>query len=321
MKRLFFPLFILVIIFFSAYLWFREGLLPVNSASRESEVFVIHSGESVDTVVRKLENQRLIRNKLVFRILISLKGIEKSIQAGNHVLSQSMTTDEIAESLTHGTLDKWVTIIEGLRVEEVGDILATSHGISASEFTEKAKQFEGYLFPDTYLIPTDTDVDSIIKMMTDNFENKVGKILTTQNTAHGLSNREVIILASLIEREAQTYQDKRIVAGILFNRIADGMPLQIDATVQFALGYSIDEKNWWRKGLTYSDLKVDSLYNTYTNTGLPPSPIASPGLDSIMAVINAKETNYYYYISDKQENMHYSTTLEEHEAKVSRYLR
>ncbi len=318
MKRLFGPLIILVFLVAVFSFWYKEGLLPVDKSDKSAKIFVIQQGESVNSIVNNLKNADLIRSKLVFYLLIKQLGIEKSIQAGDFHLSRSLSATEIAKELTHGTLDVWVTIIEGLRKEEIANIFAKSHNIPETVFIENTQ--EGYLFPDTYLIPREATVEQILTILKNNFDKKVSADIISAAKNKGFSVDELLTLASLIERETQSYEDKKIVAGILLNRLEIGMPLQVDATVQYALGYDKKERSWWKKHLTEKDLKIDSDYNTYINIGLPPGPICNPGLDSILAVINATDTNYLYYISDKNSKMHYATTLEEHNRNISRYL-
>ena len=130
----------------------------------------------------------------------------------------------------------------------------------------------------------------------------------------------MIILASIVEREAKHDQDRSVVAGILKKRYQKGWPLEADATIQYALGYDEIEKTWWRKKLSTEDLQIDSSYNTRINPGLPPTPICNPGLAAINAVITPKETSYWYYISDQKNNMHYATTLDAHNQNIEKYL-
>lgn len=318
MKRLWGSLIILALLVIVFSFWYKEGLLPVEKDDNTAKIFVIKQGESINSIVNNLKNADLIRDKLVFYLLIKKLGIEKSIQAGDFRLTRSMSAVEIAKELTHGTLDVWVTIIEGLRKEEIANIFAKSHNIPETLFIEKA--VEGYLFPDTYLIPRDAGVEQILKILSDNFEKKVSKDIVESAKNKGFSKDELLTLASIIERETQSYEDKKIVAGVLLNRLRLGMPLQVDATIQYALGYDEKERSWWKKQLSNKDLRIDSAYNTYINTGLPPGPICNPGLDSILAVIDAVDTNYLYYISDKTGKMHYATTLEEHNRNISKYL-
>jgi UPF0755 protein len=153
-----------------------------------------------------------------------------------------------------------------------------------------------------------------------NFDKKFQQA-KAQQTFQGLSDSDAVILASLVEREGNDPAVMRLIASVLENRLSIGMPLQIDATIQYALGYQPQEGDWWKKIITYQDLRIQSPYNTYQNPGLPPGPIANPGLTALAAVLNPAETNYFYYVADKAGNTYFSETLEEHNEKVVRYTR
>lgn len=319
MKKLLFLISIMLLLLLGSYLYYREGSLPVNKLSKEDKIFVIRRGEALNSIAKNLENEGLIRNKIVFYAIVKQLGIEKTIQAGDFRLSSSMDAYQIANSLTHGTLDVWITLIEGTRKEEMAQVISQNLNIPEIEFVKKAE--EGYLFPDTYLVPKDATVDMIIKILKDNFNNKISTLTNGQNKINGLTLNEVVILASMIEKEARENKDRPIIAGILLKRLQNDWPLQIDATIQYALGYQINEKTWWKKNLTKEDIDIDSPFNTYKNKGLPAGPISNPGYASLMAVTKAQvNTPYWYYISDKAGRMHYAETLEEHNANISKYL-
>jgi len=302
------------------YLYYREGTLPVNKNNKTTKIFIIQKGENLTSVAKNLYKEELIRNKLIFYLVVKQLGFEKKIQAGDFRLSPSMDTHQIAETLTHGTLDVWVTIIEGLRKEEIAQIFSKELNIPEYEFTKNAD--EGYLFPDTYLIPRQATAEGVINILTSNFNKKYSQRLKRKAKLKGLTDHQVITLASLVEKEAKFDKDRKEVASIILKRIRNDWPLQIDATVQYALGYQPNEKTWWKQVLTADDLKIDSPYNTYKNKGLPPGPIANPGLSSIKAVVNAdQKTPYWYYLSDKSGRMHYSKSLEKHNANIKKYLR
>lgn len=320
MKKILSIIFLVLFVLLATAFYF-DGLRPVAKGDKTSKIFVIKKGESLDSIIRRLYNEKLIRSRVVFYLLVKQLGIEKEIQAGDFRLSASMTAEEIARTLTHGTLDVWVTIIEGLRKEEIAQIISKNLDVPESEFIKLAQ--EGYLFPDTYLIPKNADIEMIINIFQNNFNRKFTNDLRMKGEKRlGLSESEIITLASLLEREAKSDQEKKIVAGILWKRLKNDWPLQVDATVQYALGYQNKEKTWWKKYLTNQDLKIDSPYNTYLNKGLPPNPISNPGLSSIMAVINADiDTPYWYYISDKTGKLHFARTLEDHNQNIEKYLR
>lgn len=319
MKKRYLVLIILLFIGIFFYSFYKQATLPVNKNDKTTKIFVIPPGQPLQKISDNLEKENLIRSKLVFYLVVKKLGIEKSIQAGDFRLSPSMDMYQIAKTLTHGTLDVWVTLIEGTRKEEMAQVLSKKLDIPEIEFIKLAS--EGYLFPDTYLLPKNTDVKTIINILENNFNNKINDNIKKQIINKGLTLNEGIILASIVEREAKHKEDKQKVASILLKRLKNDWPLQVDATIQYALGYQTDEKTWWKKYLTDEDLKIDSPYNTYKNKGLPPTPICNPGLDSILAVANADiSTPYWYYLSDKKTNMHYATTLQEHEENIRKYL-
>jgi UPF0755 protein len=253
--------------------------------------------------------------------VVKLEGLERKLQAGEFRLSPSLSAYEIAEALTHGSVDEWVQIIEGQRKEEIAKILAETEAFEFSEIDFVAKAPEGKLFPDKYLIPRGATTEEIITLFTNTFEEKVTQDIRDKIEAQGLTLEEAVILASLVEREARTDKARTEVASIMLKRLQEGMKLDIDATVQYAVGYDEQEETWWKKGLTFDDLEIDSPYNTYTNIGLPPGPIANPSLSSIRAVANAdSSTPYYFYITDPQGRMHYAETLEGHNENIRNYL-
>ena len=310
---------IIIITAIGLYLFLKEGSLAVNRNDKTSKIFVVRSGEGLSEIANNLSKEDLIRNKLVFYLVVKQLRIEKKIQAGDFRLSSSMDVYQIAKNLTHGTLDIWLTIIEGLRKEEIAQIVSQSLNIPEIEFLKEAK--EGYLFPDTYLIPRQATAGGIFEILTNNFYRRFNAQLRQLAKKNNLTEKEVLILASLVEKEARHDADRQKVAGIIIKRWRADWPLQIDATLQYALGYQANEKTWWKVSLTNEDKEIDSPYNTYKNTGLPPGPIANPGLASIKAVVNADEnTPYWYYISDHAGNMHYAKTLEEHNANIRKYL-
>lgn len=299
------------------YLLYKEGSLPVNKKSLSSIIFVIKQGETLNTIVNNLADKDLIRNKIVFYLIIKQLGIERKIQAGDFRLSANMSATEVAKNLTHGTLDVWVTLIEGTRKEEMAQIISKNLDIPEIEFIKLAD--EGYLFPDTYLVPRTASAESVLAIIKNN--NKFSQELHNLANYKKLSEKQVIILASLVEREARQPETRQKVASIILKRYLADWPLDLDATVQYALGYQVEEKNWWKKELTEDDLKIDSPYNTYKNKGLPPEPICNPSLSSIKAVINADEnTPYWYYLTDKNGVMRYAITLKEHNNNVNKYL-
>lgn len=318
MKRLSILISILIILTVGTIAWWKIESSPVDSKNKESQVFVVEKGEGVRSISKKLKEEKLIKNTVLFFLVVKKSGLENKIQAGDHRLSPSMTIEQIAENLTYGTLDVWVTIPEGLRAEEIADILQKEIPSYQESWREELIANEGYLFPDTYLIPKDADISLVLSIMKNNFDAKF-KTLDLSNT--NLSEQEIVTIASLIEREARLDKDRPLVASVILNRLDIGMGLDLDATLQYALGYDEEEKTWWRKGLTNNDKSINSRYNTYKYAGLPPTPISNPGLSSMMSVANPANTDWLYYVSDKNGVNHYAKTLEEHEMNIEKYLR
>jgi len=315
MKKISFVVILIILIVGLAAVWWKNGTSAVNRQNPAPTIFVIEKGQGIRDVANKLKQENLIKDPVVFFLLVKQLGLDGKIQAGSFRLNQTMTADEIANGLTHGTLDIWLTIPEGKRAEEIAVILKSIPTYQET-WVERLSQQEGYLFPDTYLIPRDADIDQIVSILTNTFESKF-KEVTTQNTT--LSKEEIVTIASLLEREAKLAEDYPMVSSVIANRLDIGMALQIDATVQYALGYSEEEKTWWKKGLTYEDLEINSPYNTYQNTGVPPGPISNPGLSALQAAANPATSDYLFYISDSTGHNHYAKTNEEHNANIKKY--
>lgn len=317
MKKLLILIILLGIISAGVYFWWQNGLIAVNTADKTTKTFVISKGDGVRKIADNLKESGLIRDPIVFFLLIKQKGIESRLQAGVFYLSPSMSAEQILKEFGTGKFDIAITIPEGKRAEEIADILEENFDQFNDEWRTKLNAEEGYLFPDTYYFPRETGIEQIISTLKNNFDNKYSQV--TNNT--DLSKEEIVILASLIEREAKFAQDREMISSVIHNRLDIGMKLDIDATVQYAVGYYEPEKRWWKKGLTYDDLEIDSPYNTYTNPGLPPKPISNPGLASLQAAGSPAESDFIFYISDKTGTNHYAETLDEHNRNVEKYLR
>ncbi len=313
---------LIVAVFFSLvfFLFYKEGTLPVDQYDQSYKIFVVKKGEGLTEIAKNLSQNDLIRNRLVFYLVVKKERYDKNLEAGDFRLSRSMSVYEIAKALTHGTLDVWVTIIEGMRREEVAQLMSQNLFIPESEFIKQSQ--EGYLFPDTSLIPRQATAGGIIDILTANFDKKYNGDLQSVARQRGLTENEIVTLASFVEREAHFDSDRQKVASIILKRYRAGWPLQIDASLQYALGYQPDTKTWWKKSLTSADLAIDSPYNTYKNTGLPPTPICNPGLASIKAVLQADpQTPYWFYVSDSQGHLHFAKTNEEQDANIQKYVR
>ncbi len=299
--------------------WWKEGLVAVNNKNQAPVIFVVQKGEGVRSIASNLQRQNLIRSSTAFFLLVKLMGIETNLQAGDFRLNQSMDGKEIALELTHGYLDIWVTSLEGWRVEEIAMRLAKDISLPESQFLQFAE--EGYMFPDTYLIPRDASAAAIVDIFRNNFEKKVSAEMRAEMAKQKLSLKDAVILASIVEREGRSSTDRPIIAGVLRNRLDHDWPLQADATLQYALGYQPSEKTWWKKSLTEADKKIKSPFNTYLYPGLPPAPLANPGLESLKAVIYPQASDYWFYLHDQEGAVHFAKTIEEHNANINNYLR
>jgi len=316
-KRLGVLFLIFVVIFLVGFIWYRQGLGAVDKNDKTTRFFVIQKGTEIRDIGSRLKREGLIRDPVVFFIYIKLNNLDKNLQAGDFRLSRSMDLPTIVNTLLHGSLDVWITFPEGLRSEEIGEILQKNLPQYTSFWEQVLKANEGFLFPDTYLIPKNADVKLVIDIMKNNFYKKAEQAGISKNDPN---LKKIVIIASLIEREAKYDPDRPLVASVIYNRLKEGMPLQIDATVQYALGYSSSEKTWWRKDLTNADLLIDSPFNTYKFSDLPPTPIANPGLSSLKAAVSPAKTLYLYYVSDKNGHLHFAKTLSEHNLNKGKYL-
>lgn len=320
---------ILLILIISAPLallkYYNYLLTPVSS-NETSQRFVIKPGQPFIQIAQNLEKEKLIRSAIAFRLLVSQLGITTKIQAGDYQIPRDLSSQEIAKLLTFGALDIWVTFPEGQRIEQQAETLVDKLKTADNEkyqFNKEdyiAQAEEGYMFPDTYLIPKEASASATAEKLRSTFDAKVPKSLIIKGLQNNLTQNQVIILASLIEREAKTNEERGIIAGILLNRLKAGMPLQVDATVQYAKGYNSANKTWWPTVTQEDYTSVKSPYNTYLHAGLPPGPICNPGLDSITAAAQPADTDYFYYLHDSKGKIHYAKTGEEHKENIQKYL-
>lgn len=317
MKKILVVLGLLILFSIVTIVWWQNGLQAVSPSNKTSKVFVVNNGEGVREIANNLKANGLIKDPIVFFLLTKSEGIDKKIQAGNFQLSPSMNAQAIAANLTHGILDIWTTVPEGLRATEIAAILKAKIPSYNESWAATLAANEGYLFPDTYLIPKDADIDMIVNLMKNNFQKKFDSVRDTKTTV--LTDAQTIIIASIIEREAIFPEDRPMVASVLINRFNMGMMLGSDPTVMYALGYQPDTKQWWKKDLTADDLLINSPYNTRKNAGLPPTPISNPGISAIEAALAPSKTNYLYFFSDKKGHLHFATTIEGHNANIKKY--
>jgi UPF0755 protein len=329
MRKFFIFLVTILVLFLGGVIWWQQVTRPPQ-ASSEVKRFVIIRGSSAIEIGNQLRAQGLIRSSLAFKFLVQLTGNAAAIQAGEYRLATNLSLFQIINTLLNGPGEIWVTVPEGLRREEIAekfsggfDLLPEEALIFHNEFLVSSQRKEGYLFPDTYLFPKTASASAVVQAMLNNFNTRVDSQIKQDANTTGLSLTEIVILASLVERETRTNDERPIVAGILLKRVRAGWSLDVDATLQYALANSRCQIGmgcqWWQS-VSSQDKTINSAFNTYKFAGLPPAPIGNPGLASIKAIVYSQDSDYWFYLHDSDGQIHYARTLEEHNANVSRYL-
>jgi len=302
------------------YLFFSASQKEVTET-----VFIVNKKQTKEQTVDKLKNQGFIRSTKAFQLVLKIKKINKDIEPGGYYLSKNMNAWKLAQEISASPDMKWVTIPEGYRKEQIGEILASTLGWSEEELNKwntvytkmNVDYLEGTYFPDTYLIPVDENGLDIAKRMTRRFDEQFAPYIS-QFANQNILWTTGLKLASIIQREAGSKTDMPVIAGVMWNRLNQGMNLEIDATVQYARGKT--ENGWWTPIKSEDITNIDSPYNTYKYKGLSPHPIANPGLDAIEAVLHPQETDCLYYLHDNNRQIHCAKTYEEHKANVAKYL-
>lgn len=279
----------------------------------ENKTVRIEKGFTIQKTAYTLESQNIIRSAFLFKIFSTLGG--GHIIAGDYYFSKPQNVIDIFLRIRNGEqglAPVRITIPEGLSSFEIATLVQAKFSLfNAQEFVRNAP--EGYLFPDTYFFLPNASAQVVIERMHDNFNEKIAP-LADQIQKSGQNLADIVVMASIIEEEAKIEKDRQIISGILWKRIKIGMPLQVDATFRY-----INGKHTYT--LTKEDLKTDSPYNTYTNKGLPPTPIVNPGLSSLKAAISPTETDYLYFLSDLKGNTYYAKDFEGHQRNRELYLR
>jgi len=307
--------------------WYNDQLKPVAPADTKPVVLKVKSGMTTGSIADILLERNLIRNRTVFLFAARQAGLDKSLQAGEFAFSRAMNVTQIIEIMAKGiTVYAEFTVPEGFTVEQIAALLAEKGLARKDRFLALAQKYapfdkqpsrqdvkyraEGFLFPDTYRINRGTSEEEILQIMAKEFERQFAPELQAKAKDIGLSAYEVIVLASLIEREVQLAKERPMVARVFLNRLKIEMPLQSCATIQYILGYAKEE-------LTIADTQLPSPYNSYLNAGMPPGPVANPGLSSIQAALNPAEGDWLYFVVDGKTGGHrFSRTLAEHEAAI-----
>ncbi len=271
---------------------------PVNPFSTEIP-FSISLGESPTSVANRLEDEGIIPNSSIFRDYLIYTGLDTQIQAGNYVLSPAKPARDIAYALLDATpTEVPFAVLAGWRLEEIAESLPSSGlDIPPEIFLDKAQNenLEGYLLPGIYIVPRTISATELLDILSTAFEDALTDELQTGFTNQYLTIEEAVRLASIVEREAVVDNEKPIIASVFLNRLAIGMRLEADPTVQFAVGYNPSQETWWTNPLSSADLQFNSPYNTYLYGGLPPGPICNPSIDSLRAVAFPAQTPYYYF--------------------------
>jgi UPF0755 protein len=315
-----------------------------RSSESVAVTFSVPKGATTRDVGERLEEENLISGSFLFVLYSFYEGANGKIQAGDYQLDKKMSMAEILETLTSGKVTrstKRVTIVEGAKNSQVKDQLVKAGLMTESQFEAAIKadhdfkfnpfadsvEYEGFLFPDTYQFDITWTPNQIIERMLENFESKITMQMLGDMMTKNLSIDEVVTLASIVEREvgrassvtidanvsATMQREREIVASVFYNRLEVGMPLQSDATVNYVTGKSD------RQAL-FSDLEIDSPYNTYMYKGLPPGPISNPGIEAIRATIYPADTNFVYFLNDKSGVAYFATTIEQHNSNRAKYL-
>jgi len=320
MKKFLIFIFVLVfVVAFSAFIFVKLNLSPVNTDTK-NKIFVVKEGEGIQLISQNLENSGFIKNKYAFLIYTIITRQNKKLQSGTFRLSASLSVPEIIKKLSSGGVsDYWLKIIDGTRIEEIVQLFPTGLSFNYQDFLTKYKSKEGYFFPDSYLIPSYFNLDQTAEVISLNFNKKLTQ--AKEKSTSNLIDEDNIIMASLLEREGKTLESKQMIAGIIINRLNLGMPLQIDATVQYARDSQIKNIISYWQTLVKTDLQIDSPFNTYKNQGLPPRPICNPGYNSLFAAFHPTESDNLFYITGTDGIMYYAKTLDEHNSNIAKYLK
>jgi UPF0755 protein len=340
--------------FLSAYLSMHQAELNQSVSDDPTPVtFVVEQGEMAAQVATRLEEEGLVVNGEVFRRFMTYHGLDIGLEAGSYSLQPNMTMHEIAETLQHGGAEAvTLTVPEGWRMEQVAWLVEQQGLMRGDDFLAYARtaeydypwlvdrppgsSLEGFLFPNTYELPTESTPDSLVDLMLATFDARVapeitgrlpGKMIFDLNLGdyRPLTVYDVIILASIVEREAVVEEERPIIASVYFNRLdpayveETALRLSSDPTIQYAKGYDPETGNWWNPMLPGEGQTIDSPYNTFKVQGLPPGPISSPGLASVLAVLNPADTDYLYFHAIGDGSHVFASTLEEHLQNQQQY--
>ncbi|MEN9649569.1 MAG: hypothetical protein RL094_536 [Candidatus Parcubacteria bacterium] len=311
----FISVFTFVIITFASIIYTFVFAAPFNFVA--GTTVQIESGQSLTSIANELRDRGVVKSSIVLRSAIILLGGEHKISAGMYEFNKPQNVIRIARRVVNGDygyIPTKVTIPEGTNVFKIADVIHEKFpDIDRDSFLVSIQGKEGYLFPNTYFFPPKASSEMIITMMGSIFKKQL-KPYEQEIASSSHSMKDIIIMASILEGEVQTEQDRKMVADLLWRRIEIGMPLQVDSTFTYVNGKTSAQ-------LTLNDLKVNSPYNTYTNKGLPPTPISNPGIQSIEAALRPIPNDYLFFLSDKDGITHFAKTHDEHVRLKNKYLK
>ncbi len=330
----------LVGIVYVVYSGLAQIASPPTTVAFSTVLFRVEPGETTADIGRSLSDEGLVRNNLLFRLLVSRRGLDGELQAGEYLLRPNMSLDEIIDELLKGrVLNEVITVVEGWRSEEIADALSARGLVDPEEFMRivinglvefdhgflppaaGGATLEGFLFPDTYEIGPQTTARDLVTKMLGRFDQVYTQPMRDAATRRGMSAAEVVNLAAIVEREAALDEERPIIASVFLNRLERGMKLEADPTVQYAVASAENQGMWWKVNLTVDDLGTNSPYNTYVVPALPKGPIANPGINSILAVLEPDDTSFLFLMARGDGSHAFSETLEEHEQNVQRFRR
>jgi peptidoglycan lytic transglycosylase G len=289
---------------------FLDRSLPADSVQ-----VVISRGSTFGDIASLLQERGVISNAIAFRLLARVQRDDTDVRAGAYAFAPHATAAEILNQLLTGgaQVATWVTIPEGFTAKQIAQRLQDEGIGSASAFDRAFRGHEGFLFPSTYLVPLAATPAQVTRMFTDQFAKELPSDAAQRARALHVTVPQAVTVASLVEREAKIEADRPMIAGVIYNRLRQGIPLQVDATIEYALPAHKTE-------LSLRDLRVNSPYNTYAHAGLPPTPIANPGLPSLEAALHPAKTDDLYYVYCGNGHHVFAKTLAEHQANVERCL-
>lgn len=297
---------------FIKYHYFNKG---------EFVVFQIKPGQSAGVIARNLKEQGIIKSTLWFKIVLKLTSSAKDLKAGKFDLRKNTSSEEVINGIKSGKDIHLVklTVLEGWRAEEIAEILAEKNVTDPHEFLRivRRDKLEGYLFPSTYRFSENMEAARVVDEMLREYNKNIRPLF--KEFFSTLSELEVLTIASIVEREAVRHDERPKIAAVYLNRVKIGKRLEADPTVQYALGFNFRENRYWKKGLTYKDLRCESPYNTYRKGGIPPGPIASPSYESVRAVLNPEPGfEALYFVADNTGGHVFSKTYNEHIQNIRR---